>query len=230
MFLMMNLPSGTSDTFNVGTSLNFAPMVVAAGSGSSSANVGVNLTGLVYSDGTTGSVISATNSMVSATWFVSSDATGAINYNMTVMWNAGMEVNGFDRTEAYISQFTGGVWDVQPFMPSASLGAGMYSMTRTGITSISPFRVADKNSVPTVVPGLSLSSDITIYPNPATGVINFSSPEKIDAVEIYNLTGSLVKSSDVANNSISVLDLPSGMYVVHIIGPDINTVKKFYRQ
>ncbi len=228
--LMMNLAAGASDTFNVGTGLNFAPMVVAAGSGSSSGNVGINLAGLVYSDGTTGSVISATNSMVSATWFVSSDATGAINYNMTAMWNAGMEVNGFDRTEAYISHFTGGAWDVQPLMASASVGASMYSMTRTGITSLSPFRVADKYSVPTVVPELSLSSDITIYPNPAIGVINFSSPEKIDAVEIYNLTGSLVKSSDLANNSVSVIDLPSGMYVVHIIGADINTMKKFFRQ
>jgi hypothetical protein len=227
--LIMNLVAGDIDTFKIGTSVNFAPIVVSAASGSSTGNVSVNIIGQVYEDGTSGTVISATNSMVSATWFVSSDASGAINYSLTAVWDTSMEVNGFDRTQAYISHYTGGGWDIQPLTASASVGAGMYSMTRTGITSLSPFRVADKYSS-TFTPDVSLNTDVIVYPNPATSTLNFTQGDKINSVEIYNLLGEVNTFSHLDNNSVSVLYLASGVYFAHFTGDGINTIITFIKQ
>ena len=64
-----------------------------------------------------------------------------------------------------------------------------------------------------------------IYPNPVSEWINISSEEKVQKVEIFSLTGSLVKSVQQQQMNISVSDLPAGVYMVKIFFEDNNVAK-----
>ena len=224
--LIMNLATGANDTFKVGSLTNFAPIALLANAGAATGNVSVSVTDGVLSNGYTGTSLSAIDPLVNATWFVSSTAS-TINYNMVAMWSAGMQVNGFNNADAYISHFTAGAWDVQT--PSASGMIGdMYSMTRTGITSLSPFMVrsAAALSVPVVT---AAGNKVSIYPNPTTSILNYTTTATISNIDISDVTGRVVKSTNGLSQSVSVSELAAGTYFVHFYGNDVNTVLKFVK-
>ncbi|MCW3122295.1 MAG: hypothetical protein JWQ38_1787 [Flavipsychrobacter sp.] len=225
--LIMNLATSAKDTFKVGTVSNFAPMVLAANTGAAAGSVSVNVVNGVLSNGTTGSSLSATDALVNSTWFVSSTA-ATIDYDMTAMWNSSMEVNGFDRKNAYISHYTSGAWDVQATSAATAVGS-MYAMTRKGITSLSPFMVAQGKST-LAVPVNVDEQKISIYPNPATNMLNFATTATISNIEIVSLTGQVVKSVNGLSQSVSVQDLAAGTYFIHFYGADVNKVLKFVKQ
>jgi hypothetical protein len=59
---------------------------------------------------------------------------------------------------------------------------------------------------------------ITVYPNPASGIVYISTPENAFMFEVYNTSGQLMKSAK-ANTSVSPIDisgLPSGVYIIRI--------------
>lgn len=64
------------------------------------------------------------------------------------------------------------------------------------------------------------SKSIVLFPNPATTILNIEnkSGEQIKSVAVYSITGTLVKQIDNLQTieSISVSDLPSGLYFVRI--------------
>ncbi len=226
--LIMTLATGANDSFKVGTVSNFAPIALLANAAATTGNVSVNVADGVLSNGTTGTLLSATHPLVNTTWFVSSTAS-TINYNMVAMWGTGMEVNGFDRTNAFISHFTGGAWDMQAPSASGTVGA-MYSMTRTGITSLSPFMVRS-GSAPLSVPVITaVSQKVSIYPNPTTNTLNYTTTGTISSIDISNLTGQVVKSANGLSQSVSVSELPTGTYFIHFNGTDVNTVLKFIKE
>lgn len=55
---------------------------------------------------------------------------------------------------------------------------------------------------------------ISIFPNPAQDVLNFSSKEKIQNIEIYNNLGQQVMKSEVRNQSINISGLSQGIYIL----------------
>ena len=70
---------------------------------------------------------------------------------------------------------------------------------------------------------LRVLSQISIYPNPATDIINFKTELPIEA-EIYNLNGKklLVKAIE-GKESIHISQLKSGIYLVKMADPKSNT-------
>ncbi len=60
----------------------------------------------------------------------------------------------------------------------------------------------------------SLNSSLNIYPNPATTTIFLNSPVKIQAVNLYNLQGQMLISSD--ENQIDVEHLARGIYILKV--------------
>lgn len=227
--LMMNLVAGATDTFKVGTASHFSPVVLHANSGSATGDVGVNVTGAVYADGTTGALLSSSEAMVSNTWFVSTTATSAINYDMWVMWDASMEVNGFDRSNAYISHYTSGAWDSH--MTSAAMTSGsMYVMSRAGITSLSPFMVTDNTFGATQVAPVAANTELSVYPNPVSNTLHFGSGRTVTSASIFNLAGKLVSTVSPVNNSLSVEALPKGLYTIRLSGADFYTTTKFVKE
>ncbi|MBX2907534.1 MAG: T9SS type A sorting domain-containing protein [Taibaiella sp.] len=227
--LMMTLAASSTDTFKVGTASHFSPVILHANSGSATGDVGVNVTGAVYTDGTTGALLSSSEAMVSSTWFVSTTATSAINYDMWVMWDASMEVNGFDRSNAYISHYTSGAWDSH--MTSSAMASGsMYAISRTGITSLSPFMVTDNTFGSTRVTPVASNTGLSVYPNPVSNTLHFGSGGTVTSASIYNLAGKLVSTVSPVNNSLSVEALPKGFYTIRLSGADFYTTAKFVKE
>jgi hypothetical protein len=63
------------------------------------------------------------------------------------------------------------------------------------------------------------SNNISVYPNPFNDLIKVSSGTNIASIEIVTLTGKVVKSliaNGVAEVSLDVKDLPSGLYLVKV--------------
>ncbi|MEZ4966530.1 MAG: hypothetical protein R2791_14910 [Saprospiraceae bacterium] len=60
----------------------------------------------------------------------------------------GEELTGFDHTASYVSHYTGGSWDAQPVV--SATGADPYTLTRTGIATLSPFAVFGGGFVPVI--------------------------------------------------------------------------------
>ena len=225
--LVMNLVAGASDTFKVGSITNYAPLGITANSDATTGNVSVTMANGVLSAGTTGSFLSATEPMVNATWFLESTAS-TIDYNMVAMWSTDMEVNGFNRENAFISHFTGGAWDAQA-PTAAGIDASMYTMTRTGITSLSPFMVRDASYLS--IPAVALAGNkVIIFPNPTANTLNYSTTATINRVEISDISGLIVKTANGSSQSISLDGLPGGNYFAHFYGVGVDTVQKFVKE
>lgn len=75
---------------------------------------------------------------------------------------------------------------------------------------------------------IETATEMSIYPNPTSGMLNVTSNEEIDSVEIFNSVGTAVISSKVAgnNSAIDMSNLPNGMYFVRVYTANgIETVK-----
>jgi len=230
--LIVNLAAGASATFPVGTISNYAPAMVSAASGSASSNIGVMAMDSVYAQGASGTNLSATQSVVNATWFVSSDVSTGLNLSLQLMWAANMELNSFNRNSSYISHYTNGSWDANAYASATTTG-GMYAMTRTNITSLSPFTVADNNASLNlgVAPVAANNVQLSVYPNPATSTLYYNTSATPDHVCIFDISGHLLKTLPLDNsNNISVSELPAGCYNICFYGQNFRAVQKFVKE
>ncbi len=229
--LSLNLSTGATQTFHIGTNNDYAPIMIKSNSGSASSRFSIGVNADVKANGTTGASAGATQPLVNATWFVASSATSNVNVDMTTMWSTNMEVNSFNRAKAYISHYTNGSWDAN-VASAATMSGSMYSMTRAGITSFSPFAVFDENTTLSVDQVVA-NANINLYPNPATDVINISvtgNNSDMNA-EIYNVSGQVVYKAAVQNNSsINISNLPDGMYYIKLNSATANGTQKFIKQ
>jgi len=71
---------------------------------------------------------------------------------------------------------------------------------------------------------------VSIYPNPATEVLNLNVDSKINSADIYDLAGKLVKSASVADNKVNVKDLQNGTYVLKVNTEAGSTSHKFIKK
>ncbi len=229
--LSLNVNTGATQTFHIGTNNDYAPIMIKSNSGSASSRFSIGVNADVKANGTTGASAGATQPLVNATWFVASSATSNVNVDMTTMWSTNMEVNSFNRAKAYISHYTNGNWDAN-VASAATMSGSMYSMTRAGISSFSPFAVFDENTTLSV-DEIVARTNISLYPNPATDVINISVQGNSNDMnaEIYNVSGQVVYKAAVQNNSsINISNLPDGMYYIKLNGETANGTQKFIKQ
>lgn len=94
--------------------------------------------------GNTGTGAAINLNVVNKTWFLSEGTAGGSVVNMQLSWNENNESSGFDRNNCAISHFTGGQW--QTATPGTALGGNPYFISRSGITSFSPFGVGSTGS------------------------------------------------------------------------------------
>jgi hypothetical protein len=72
-------------------------------------------------------------------------------------------------------------------------------------------------------------SDFSIYPNPATSVLNIAMNDEVQMVQVYSLDGKLVK--ETATKQVDVSTLQAGFYMVKITTSNNKVgVKKFIKQ
>lgn len=111
-----------------------------------------------------------------------------------------------------------------------SLGNGLQAQnasgTWTGTVTLKGLRFLNTEN--------HLSSQFSVFPNPANDLISFSNNENIlvNGVEIVDLNGRTVKSiqlGGVANAQINISDLSSGMYLMNISSDQGSTTKKIVK-
>jgi|GEM_PF-263417 len=80
----------------------------------------------------------------------------------------------------------------------AALGSAVVGLTTAGVGEV------QKNA-------------LTIYPNPASSILNFSSEEAIEGIQVYNVMGQKVVDTKPNHNqaSVDVSNLSNGIYIVN---------------
>jgi uncharacterized membrane protein len=78
---------------------------------------------------------------------------------------------------------------------------------------------ADKNvGVALTTSGIEeeIAAEFRLYPNPVQAQLYIQTEAKVKAIQVYNLTGLLVKESNLQENSIDLSSLVNGVYIVLI--------------
>ncbi|KAA9340320.1 T9SS type A sorting domain-containing protein [Adhaeribacter soli] len=77
---------------------------------------------------------------VNLTWIVDEEVTGGSDVTLTMEWDGSKSLSNFDASKTQISHFYNGSWDDATPVSANNL-TGRYSLSRSGITSFSPFGV-----------------------------------------------------------------------------------------
>lgn len=97
----------------------------------------------VYLGGDSGTVVNT--DVVDASWFVDEANPGGSDLALTFQWNSSEELTDFDRTNAFVTQYTNGAWG--NLSPQAATGSNPYSLSENGIPTVSIFTVASDAAV-----------------------------------------------------------------------------------
>ena len=63
---------------------------------------------------------------------------------------------------------------------------------------------------------ISFENDLTVFPNPSTGILNFSKELQNEKIEIFSLTGQKIYERQVTNINSIKLNLNTGIYLLKI--------------
>ncbi|MFK7785562.1 MAG: GDSL-type esterase/lipase family protein [Crocinitomicaceae bacterium] len=113
---------------------------------------------------------------------------------------------------------------------ASQFGNGIHFVTVSAFDSLGCFHLD------TVVVGVAdlvstqeLSSSISVFPNPTTGVIQFSDIH-VDEVEIFTLDGKQIEAREVINGTLDLSELKSGFYLIRITLHGHNQVIKILKR
>jgi hypothetical protein len=219
--LTMAVPnSGSATMFQVGTQNGYAPVAITNNS-ATAGNFSVYATEGVLTGGCVGNRMPGDQCMVNTSWNVSSSITTNANYNLEMFWNSDMQINGFNNTQAYLSQFTAGAWSGNEFSTAMVNASGLFSLQMAGATSFSQFAVFGKNAA-TGINNLTANSSVSLYPNPAVNYINLSltQTDNYPVLKIFDVAGNEVSSQQIENShtSLDITSLSSGIYFASLNG------------
>ena len=118
-----------------------------------------------------------------------------------------------------MSMTSTGVMYVKAAGTSVKAGADMTTSTLTDITGAARVNYSVGAYEVTEAAGLSnqASLSFTVYPNPTTGLVQFSGVEGVVSVEVINQLGQRVLSTMVANSQVDLSSVGNGMYFVKVM-------------
>lgn len=211
-------PASPYVLFPIGTSVNYSPASIQQTASGTSGKFMVRAINEVYAQGTTGFNSASTNSLVARTWMIESATGTTVNMNLKLAWKAAAEMNGFNRSRSYISHYINSKWDTYTKASASASANSTFELQRTGITSLSPFTVADSTSALAIPRVASANANITIYPNPASETVTINMPGSADnyTYELLDVTGKVILSQD-GNNSFRISDLNNGYYYIKAV-------------
>ena len=136
------------------------------------------------------------------------------------------------------------IWEVKGGIINGDIHGNNIYVTWTDIGDHNTLKVSDTNSngcsssnirMIHIIPSISIDnirtkSSLKIYPNPATDVININFDNKIDYIEIYNVSGQKVFETQNNKNSINVSEYPTGIYVIKIKNDKTLYFEKFLKK
>jgi hypothetical protein len=132
-------------TFPVGSATtSYTPLIIANTGTADNFTVLVKDNAYTGYSGNNGTGAPISLNVVNKTWFLSEAVAGGSNVNLQLSWNQDNESAGFDRNVCAVSHFTGGFWSTAA--TGAALGGNPYFISRSGITTFSPFGVGSPGS------------------------------------------------------------------------------------
>lgn len=141
--LVLKNIGGVATKFPIGiSSTSYTPLTIT--NNGTMDDFRVRVQSAVLSGGTNGTSISS--NVVNRTWIVEEAISGGSNVQMIAQWNAVDELTDFNRNEIYLGHYFSPNWNTGALTSAA--GSSFYTVTRSGLTSFSPFAVLGKNSVP----------------------------------------------------------------------------------
>ncbi|MEC3876181.1 T9SS-dependent choice-of-anchor J family protein [Chryseobacterium salviniae] len=60
------------------------------------------------------------------------------------------------------------------------------------------------------------NTDVKVYPNPVKDVLNINSDKKLNSIQIFSMTGQLIRTIDKDAKQVSVSDLKKGVYLLRV--------------
>jgi hypothetical protein len=211
--------------FPCGSSTAFFPAEITQSATAADVLLDVRVAPGVLSEGDAGTNLALTESLVDHTWFIEADnASAALDLSFTLFWNIAAEVNGFNHNKCYISHFENGAWDIKTGVQATAEINSYFSVSRTNISSLSPFRISDA-----IVSGMDEAFDRTtrLFPNPvttgATAVLETETQYNMTVLlRMVHVSGQVMyeETRDLSAGSntlqLPVDQLPAGVYVVDI--------------
>jgi autotransporter-associated beta strand protein len=97
----------------------------------------------ILTNGTSGSAL--TTNVVDRTWSVTEGSAGNSDVTLTAQWEASDELTGFTRGSCFLGHYTGG-W--ASTTAASAGGSDPYTISRSGITSFSPFGIGSGTALP----------------------------------------------------------------------------------
>lgn len=73
-------------------------------------------------------------------------------------------------------------------------------------------------------------TEIKLYPNPTTSILNVSSVSENATFKVYNLLGQTIINGKLSNNSINVSNISAGVYILELTDKDTTTTNRFIKQ
>ncbi|MBG6111826.1 chitodextrinase [Flavobacterium sp. CG_9.10] len=73
-------------------------------------------------------------------------------------------------------------------------------------------------------------TDIKLYPNPTSSIINVTSVSENATFKVYNLLGQMIINGKLSNGSIDVSNINAGNYILEITDKETTSVKRFIKQ
>ncbi len=73
-------------------------------------------------------------------------------------------------------------------------------------------------------------TEIKLYPNPTTAILNVTSVTENATFKVYNLLGQTVLNGKLSNNSIDVSNFSAGIYILELTDKDTTTTNRFIKQ
>ncbi|MDR2206359.1 MAG: T9SS type A sorting domain-containing protein [Flavobacteriaceae bacterium] len=143
-----------------------------------------------------GSYVLPTESTDTRYWIA---VTGRSANNTNIFWAGYQYVAGSPTTNNYVSN------EGNPYIPITSTDVpGLFESIWTLDATCEVMAVNDV-----------VSSGLTYYPNPVKDVLNITSKQKVENVEVFNVAGQKVMTvSKVTNGQINVSRLAAGVYIV----------------
>ncbi|WP_114778744.1 T9SS type A sorting domain-containing protein [Botryobacter ruber] len=146
--LRKGIKAGNGTTLPVGnTTFNPVKIELAAGSQDDIFSISI-LDGVYgfYTDDAPETSSALTGKMVNKTWLISEDEEGGSDISLTLSWSEADELQGFDATSCHIKHYHNGVWDKAEHQ-TAEVSGTTFSVSRSGITSFSPFSVSSEEII-----------------------------------------------------------------------------------
>ncbi len=183
--------------FPVGNSTSYTPVTVT--NAGTSDDFRVRVFSGVFANGTSGGLHPDLLHSVNKTWLVEESVAGGSNATLTMQWNQSDENASFARGNCALFHFTGGLWDMpSSFTACSTVSPGVFSRSRSSITSFSPFSMGDR-IVPLPVELISF----TARKIEKSVVLNWST-----ATEINNSHFAIERSTD--GTSFTAIDSVAG--------------------